>query len=244
MLVDRVRAEDKVDAEKLLRRRTSVGTVATVDTVGDTNPLAFSGTAGDVDRVAEEHIGVLAMHCLKSIFIVTNRPQIYVATGALLKFIFERVQQAESIILQFDGKHSQDEGWATKIYSLIARWAPVQDRYTILVAALDTLARLPLQDQSLDQHIVLVAMISSLLRSDVNLIGLSVMDVLLGLIKQMKKLLQLPRSTPGTEAVMTRKLNSILHPSPDPSARISCNGWKVAWVISPPTSIIRTRFRT
>ena len=47
----------------------------------------------------------------------------------------------------------------------------------------------------------LAAMVGSLLRSDINLIGLSVMDVLLGLIKQMRKLFQLQLSdTPDDSA--------------------------------------------
>ena len=212
MLLHRVQAEEKVDTEKLLRRRTSVGTVATVNTVdtsGDANPLAISGTAGEADQMAEENIGVLAMQCLKSIFVVPNRTQIYSATGALLKFILERVKQGEDVLIRSESGNTRDGGWATTLYSFIARWAPVQDRYTILVVALDTLTRMPIQDQNLEQHIVLTTMIGSLLRSDTNLIGLSVIDVLLRLIKHMKRLLQLPRSGSSGDKSITDEKDAV-----------------------------------
>ncbi|CAM1502180.1 Fc.00g041640.m01.CDS01 [Cosmosporella sp. VM-42] len=201
ILVQRVEEGEKVDSEKLLRRRTSVATVATVDTAGDPNPVALSGTALDVDKLAEEDIGVLAMQCLKSIFLVQNRSQIHGATVSLLKFIIERVNQGESVVTLHQNRE-HDSGWAIDMYNIISRWAPVQDRYVILVAALDTLLRIPAREDSLEQQIVLTTMMGSLLRSDVNLIGLSVMDVLLGLIKQMRKLFEL-RSSPTQSEDLT-----------------------------------------
>lgn len=174
----------KSDMEKPLKRRTSI---ATVDTAGDTNPLAMTGTALDVDKLAEEDIGVLALECLKSIFVIPNRSQIHGATVSLLNFTLERVAGGESVV-KLDRNRARDSGWAISIYNIISRWAPMQDRYIILVAALDTLLRVQIQDQTLQQQMALTAMMGSLLRSDVNLIGLSVMDVLLGLIKQIRKL--------------------------------------------------------
>ncbi|KAF5674981.1 efr3 [Fusarium heterosporum] len=192
-LHQRLKTEEKVDAEKQIRRRTSIATVGT-DGGNDPNPVALSGTAGDVDRLAEEEVAVLAMQCLKSIFIIPTRAQIHGATISLLGFIQERVSQGESVVELHDNRE-RDNGWAISIYSIISRWAPVQDRYTILVAALETLLRIPVQDSTLDQQIALVTIMSSLLRSDVNLIGLSIMDVLLGLIKQMRKLFRLRTPT-------------------------------------------------
>lgn len=190
LLLERVQMEEKSDAEKMLRRRTSVATVRTTETPPDANPLAFSGTALDVDKVAEEDIGVLATQCLKSIFVVPNRAQVHAATVALLKFISQRVAQGEVVVTREDGT-DRDAGWAIKMYGIVARWAPVQDRYVILLAALETMMKTPLKEDTLRQHLTLTAMMQSLLRSDTNLIGLSVMDVLLGLVKQIKKLLQL-----------------------------------------------------
>lgn len=199
VLLQRVQMEEKVDSERLLRRRTSVATVGTHDT-GEQHPAAFSGTATDADRLVEEDIGVLAMQCLKSIFVMPNRAQIHAATAALLKFAFEKINQGERIVeLSDSGKH--DSGWALTIYNLISRWAPVQDRYVILVVAMETLIRNPIKDDKLDHQMALISIIGSLLRSDVNLIGLSVMDVLLGLVKQMRKLFH-PVSGPGQVASM------------------------------------------
>ncbi|TPX10652.1 uncharacterized protein E0L32_008386 [Thyridium curvatum] len=192
VLLQRVQMEEKVDSDKLLRRRTSVATVRTAEgATGDTNPIALSGTAMDVDKLAEEDIGVLAMQCLKQLFVAPNRAQVRFSTVYLLRFIEERVIQEETLV-KTDNNTGRDGGWAVKMFGLIAQWAPVQDRFMILVTTLDTMLRMPLTDETLPQHIVLTAMIGSLLRSDVNLIGLSVMDVLIGLIQHMRRLVQMP----------------------------------------------------
>lgn len=190
VMLHRSQMEEKADAGPL-KRRTSIATVRTAETAGDTNPIALSGSALDVDKLAEEDIGVLAMQCLKQIFVVPNRTQIYAATLALLSFIEERVSVGDPV-LKTHANSGKDSGWAIKIFSLVSQWAPVQDRYTILVTTLDNLVKRPLVDENLDQHIVLAAMIGSLLRSEVNLIGLSVMDVLLNLIAHMRRLVQMP----------------------------------------------------
>ncbi|KAI8282125.1 Protein EFR3 [Colletotrichum sp. SAR 10_98] len=196
-ILGRIRMEEKVQTEKL-RRRTSVATQGTGET-GEANPIALTGTAMDVDKLAEEDVGVLALQCLKQIFITPNRPQIHSATAALFQFIEKRVANGDSVV-KTDEKSAKDHGWAISVYDTVARWAPVQDRYVILVTALDHLVKAPVKDDNLKIHLVLTAMIGSLLRSDVNLIGLSAMDVLLGLIQHMKKLIQLPGGLSKGEA--------------------------------------------
>ncbi|KOS21984.1 Protein EFR3 [Escovopsis weberi] len=208
MLVQRMELEEKVDSERLhSRRRNSVATTGTNEAGGDANNLAAAGTVENVDKLAEEDVGILAMQCLKSIFVVPNRAQIYNATTALIKFIAERVALAENII-KLDEK-GRDAGWAISLYSIIARWAPVQDRYVILVSALDNLTHTSMKGDTLNQHWALTAMIESLLRSDINLIGLSVMDVLLGLIKQIRKLFQLTNMGASTQSLASDKTNGL-----------------------------------
>jgi protein EFR3 len=191
VLLQRTQMEEKIDAERLLRRRTSIATVRTVDTAGDTNPIALSGTAFDVDKLAEEDIGVLAMQCLKQIFVVPNRNQIHSATLALMRFVEERVKQDEPVV-KTNPNTGKDSGWAIKMLDFVARWTPVQDRYIIITTTMDMLVQRPVEEENLPLHLALTATIGSLLRSDVNMIGLSVMDILLGFIQHMKKVLQLP----------------------------------------------------
>jgi hypothetical protein len=187
-LLQRVNVEAKVDSERLLRRRTSIATAGTADT-SEAHPEPFAGSPTDADRLVEEETGVLAMQCLKSIYIGPNRAQIHTATAALLRFTLNKIDQGAQVVeLAETGK--DDSGWALTMYNLISRWTPVQDRYVILVTAMETLVRTPLKDEKMDHHLTLIAIVGSLLRSDVNLIGLSVMDVLLGLVKQMKRLFQ------------------------------------------------------
>ncbi|KAK4042124.1 hypothetical protein C8A01DRAFT_14208 [Parachaetomium inaequale] len=189
ILHQRAEMEEKLGGA-LLRRRTSVATVQTAESESNTNPIALADTAVDMDKLAEEDTGVLAMECLRQIFVATNRSHVHAATVALLKFIQERVGQQEDVVrTDSDGR---DSGWAVKMFLLAARWAPVADRFTILVTAMDALAQQPLTDDTLRQHIVLAAMIGALLRSDINLIGLSVMDVLVQFIAHIRKVVQMP----------------------------------------------------
>ncbi|ESZ98518.1 hypothetical protein SBOR_1180 [Sclerotinia borealis F-4128] len=189
ILQQRAETEEHMGTDKsLLKRRTSNATVRTVDTAGE-NSTALSGTTADADKLAEENIGVLAMQCLKQIFVVNNRSQIHGAATAVLKFISDRVTQQESVIE--NGPIENCKGWAPRIFEMIARWTPVQDRYVILVTAMDSLVRTDQVEATLMQQLVLATMVDSLLKSDINLIGLSVMDVLLGLIQHILIVLQL-----------------------------------------------------
>ncbi|CAK7234455.1 plasma membrane localization protein [Sporothrix bragantina] len=190
VLLDRAETEENDDPEHQPKRRNSVATVRTADTAGDTNPIALSGTAMDVDKLAEQDIGVLAMLCLKQIFISSSRSLIHYATLALLDFVKDRIEQGEAVVRT--SPSSREGGWSVKICGLLLRWAPVQERYIILITVMDALARTPLTDETLDHHIALTTMVSSLLRSEASLIGLSVMDVLLGFIQHIKKLVQMP----------------------------------------------------
>ncbi|KAK4240109.1 protein EFR3 [Achaetomium macrosporum] len=189
VLHQRAEMEEKLGGA-LLRRRTSVATVQTAESELNANPIALADTAVDMDKLAEEDTGVLAMECIRQIFVGPNRSQVQAATVALLKFIQERVSQQEDVVRT--DTNGRDSGWAIKMFLLAARWAPVADRFTILVTSMDALAQHPLTDETLRQHIVLAAMIGALLRSDINLIGLSVMDVLLQLIAHIRRLVQMP----------------------------------------------------
>lgn len=194
VLLRRANMEEKVSTEHLLKRRNSTATARTAEADDDPNPIALSGSAGDVEKMEEEDTGVLAIQCLKQIFVVPNRSQLNTATTALLRFIEERINQDETVVKTNNG---YDRGWAIKMFGLIARWAPMQERYVILVTTMDAMIRTQLKDDTLRHHLALTAMIGSLLRSDVNLIGLSVMDVLLGLIQHMKRLVHMPGDPTG-----------------------------------------------
>ena len=85
----------------------------------------------------------------------------------------------------------KSSSWATKLFELCATWTPVQDRFILMVTAVETLVRLPLREADLTQHLLYTHIINHILRSDLNLIGLSIMDVLLSLIQQILRILQL-----------------------------------------------------
>ncbi|KAJ1335947.1 protein EFR3 [Microdochium nivale] len=204
VLLQRANLEEKTDTTAPLRRRTSISTTQTSETGGDTNPVALSGSTNEIDRLAEQDVGVLAMQCLKQIFVVPNRAQVSGATRALIEFINDRLQQNE-VVIKSHPHTGQDKGWAVTIFGLVARWAPVQDRYVIIITAMDVLSKTQATAENVKLQNVLLAVVGSLLRSDVNLIGLSIMDVLLGLLQLLKKVMRTRGISKTIETAETEK---------------------------------------
>ncbi|KAF1844524.1 uncharacterized protein K460DRAFT_286584 [Cucurbitaria berberidis CBS 394.84] len=176
--------KDEHEKELALRRRHSVQTARTEDDDGG-DPLAASGTTEDADKLAEEEVGVLALQALRNIFQGVNRGQLRLATSAVLKFVGTHVQAPQHPI------GNDSDNWATTLMAVICAWAPVQDRYAILVGAVEALVRSPIVEDDLERQLVLATVIDHLLSSTINFIGLSVMDVLVGLISHTLLLLQL-----------------------------------------------------
>ncbi|KAI1628558.1 hypothetical protein EDD37DRAFT_12072 [Exophiala viscosa] len=195
-LQERAKTIDRLDGDLARKRRTSLTTITTVDTVDGDPATAVETTAG-ADKVAEEEVRALALRCLKQIFSVgigSTRGQTRLATALTLKFIASNSPPHTT-------PESADQGnWATSLFEAIARWTPVQDRFIILVTAMETLVRSPIVEGVLEKQLVLATLIDWLLSSSVNLIGLSVMDVLLGFIQHMLLLLQLGGPNPRIRA--------------------------------------------
>ena len=191
-LQQRAQTGEKADFESARKRRMSIATVATVDTV-EADPATASGTTADADKVAEDEVRVLAVRCLKQVFAAgtgSSRGQIRLATTLTLRFIALRNPPQTS--LTQDGQlRNRNGNWATSLIEAVARWTPVQDRFIIVVTAMETLVRSPVIESMLEMQLTLATMIDWLLSSSINLIGLSVMDVLLGFINHSLLLLQL-----------------------------------------------------
>jgi hypothetical protein len=193
-LQQRAKANERSEKESAVRRRMSVATVRTADTAPDTDPAAVSGTTADADRLAEEEVGVAVLQSLNQIFAANNRGQIRIATTAMLKFIAGEAAANQPGTGTGAGTGVRPDTlrtWATKLMETVALWTPVQDRFIILVTIMETLVRSPVTEENLEQQLLLVMLIDHLLKSTINMIGLSVMDVLLGLIQHILLLLQL-----------------------------------------------------
>ncbi|MCJ1474962.1 plasma membrane localization protein [Lambiella insularis] len=181
----RAEASDQSEKDLALKRRTSFATVRTFESVPDTNLAVLSGTAADADRIAQEELGVAAFQSLKQIFVANNRAQIRTATTAMLKFISSKASSRRPN----SGDIATD--WAIILLETVTTWTPVQDRFVILVTTMETLVRSPVTEGNLPQQLLLVTLVDKLLSSTINMIGLSIMDVLLGLIQHVLLLLQL-----------------------------------------------------
>ncbi|KAK8213616.1 plasma membrane localization protein [Zalaria obscura] len=177
--------EKEVEAEKeTFRHRQSLSTIRTTE---EGDPRAASGTAADMDKYAEEEAALLALQVLRTIFDTENRGLVRAATVCLLKYIAtQRPRTASS-----EKARTANNSWATTLFEIVCTWTPVQDRFVALFTAVETLIRSPIREDDLHNQLVLAQIVSHVLGSDVNLIGLSVMDVLLGLIQHILLVLQL-----------------------------------------------------
>lgn len=186
------------EKESSARVRPSMSTVRT--TASD--PRAAGGTAADADQLAEEEVGILAMQCLKSIFDVENRGQVRLATSCVLNFVATLSRgssSAEKSMMTPNGANP----WATTLVKMVCSWTPVQDRFIVLFMAVETLIRSPIVEEELGKQLVLAHIVGQVLASNINMIGLSVMDILLGLIQHVLLILQLGTTPPVLNGVGT-----------------------------------------
>ncbi|KAJ6258390.1 hypothetical protein Dda_6430 [Drechslerella dactyloides] len=163
--------------------RTSIGTI----------DGAMANTAADADKLEQQDIEFLALQSLKGIFELNNPAQLRFATQVLLSYMASKPNVAES--------------WMTRTIELVARWAPTQSRFLILVVILETLVACPMEEAELHKQLIYTQLISWLLSSTVNLVGLSVMDVLVAIVAKILQLLQLETkpSPPSSPKVVTEK---------------------------------------
>ncbi|KAF2640660.1 hypothetical protein P280DRAFT_426795 [Massarina eburnea CBS 473.64] len=209
-LADRENNQEEHEKEEGVRRRQSVSTAPPDEAEGD--PGAATGTTEEADKLAEEEVGVLALQALRHIFMGVNRGHIRLATSAVLTFIGNHAKPQEN------ASEMGISDWATTLMQMICGWASVQDRYMIMVFAVETLVRSPIVEEDLERQLVLANVIDNLLSSSINFIGLSVMDVLVGLISHTLLLLQL--GGPGTAIMPHHQQNTsvISEKASDPSS--------------------------
>lgn len=179
--------KEQVEKEQAYRRRQSISTVRTADD-GEADPIAALGTTADADKLAEQDVGIIALRALRRIFSGNNRGQLRLATSAVLKFMGSHVRPKD----HFESPSYFTLGsWPTNLFALLCTWVPVQDRFVILVTAMETLIRSPIVEGDLEKQFVLATVVGWMLSSNINFIGLSVMDVLVGLMQHISLLLQL-----------------------------------------------------
>ncbi|KAL8770208.1 MAG: hypothetical protein Q9209_004050 [Squamulea sp. 1 TL-2023] len=188
ILQQRLQATEVLDKESSLNRRTSNITVQTVEDRSRPGSATLSATADDADKLAEEEVGLQAQRSLKQIFLANNRAQIRMATASMIRFICSEFAQGPA---SEKGPSNQQRKWATALMEMVTKWTPVQDRFIILVAIVETLVRSPILEENLTKQLLLTTLVDTLLKSSINMIGLSVMDVLLGLVQHILLLLQL-----------------------------------------------------
>lgn len=199
---------EKKSLELAQKRRMSNATMPSIDEA-PADPANATETTADADKAAEDEVRVLAVRCLKQIFSVstgTSRAQVRLGTTLVLRYIAAKERPRPST--RPGSSDGSAHNWATTLFETIARWTPVQDRFIIVITTIETLVRSPVIEAILEKQLILASLIDWLLRSDINLIGLSVMDVLLRLIQHTLLLLQLgsrelasPPQPPGADTL-------------------------------------------
>jgi len=190
LLQYRENSNEQYEKEQLYKRRQSMNAPRNTIDSGQADPSTATGTTAYVDQRAEEEVGVLALRSLKQIFGADNRSQIRTGTTAILNFATTHSSPISRTKLAA-GEQSVQATWCADLFELICRKAPVQDRFVILVTAMENLIQSPIVEEDVERQLVLTGIIGKLLRSSINFIGLSVMDVLIGLIQHVLLLLQL-----------------------------------------------------
>ncbi|KAL8878819.1 MAG: hypothetical protein Q9198_003449 [Flavoplaca austrocitrina] len=189
ILQQRLHAMEALDKESPSKRRMSNATIQTVEDPSRPGSATLSATADDADRLAEEEVGLQAQRSLKQIFLANNRAQIRMATASMIRFIC--CESTWESARSEKAAPTQQRKWATALVDMVTKWTPVQDRFIILVTIMETLVRSPIIEENIAKQLLLTTLIDSLLKSSINMIGLSVMDVLLGLVQHILLLLQL-----------------------------------------------------
>ncbi|KAL8924817.1 MAG: hypothetical protein Q9172_002532 [Xanthocarpia lactea] len=189
ILQQQMQATEAFDKESAMKRRMSNTTIQTTEDRSRPGSATVSATADDADRLAEEEVGLQAQRSLQQIFLANNRAQIRMATASMIRFICSESAQGSAFLEK--SPSSQQQRWATALMEMVTKWTPVQDRFIILVTIVETLVRSPIVEENLTKQLLLTTLVDSLLRSSINMIGLSVMDVLLGLVQHILLLLQL-----------------------------------------------------
>lgn len=179
-------------------RRMSVNTVHTVDTA-EGDPELAAQSAADADRKAEMGARLLALRCLEQTIVSgSNRGQIRIAVTVILQFISSKgFPQSEKRARIIEGKSGN---WATSLIELIANWCPVQVRFIILITAMEILHNTSPKEDALESSFTILSVVDWLLRSSVNMIGLSVMDILFGLMHYASDILSPPERTGSAES--------------------------------------------
>ncbi|KAF2223729.1 hypothetical protein BDZ85DRAFT_113374 [Elsinoe ampelina] len=166
------------------------------DENGDARAAQF--TVDEADRLADQEASLLALRCLKSVFTFENRALTRVATSSVLRFVVAHRPNP----IKFEQRQSEDgeDQWAVQLFKAICVWTPVQDRFVAIFAAVEMLVQSSIVEDDLYRQLLLTRIISKLLASDINLIGLSVMDVLLGLLQHILKILRTGANTASPDS--------------------------------------------
>jgi hypothetical protein len=201
------------DRLKKLNRRMSVAasrTFSGMQESGEADPRAAEGSAQDADNLEEEEVGVLAISCLRAIFQTQNRAQTRGAALVFLKYVSDEQDRLSPRPATENLVGLPFTEWATTIFRMITSWTPVQERFILLITAVETLRQSPLQNTDLRANLLYADLIDAVLRSQLNLIGLSVMDVLLGLLDQLQRVAALTASSTEQKQIASSLLKQRL----------------------------------
>lgn len=129
-----------------------------------------------------------------------NRQESAIAAMGCMRVILEannamRTRDTTSCIIDciISAKPPAMEQWAAALIEIVSRWTPLTIRFTILITCIDKLEQTPMENIESKTHMTTI--ISKLLSSNVNFMGLSVMDILESLLMQITKYLRVHKAS-------------------------------------------------
>jgi hypothetical protein len=150
-------------------------------------------TAVPLDLNPDQQLLYKSLQTLRHIVETTSTNILKMATRAVLEFILE---------------HNSSTAWASELLEVIAIWVPVQTRFAVLTELVDELVILPITN--IPNQMVVIRLITSLLSSNVTMIGLSVIDILRTLLQHEYHLLQSGEPQPALEQLVEALKESIV----------------------------------
>lgn len=133
----------------------------------DRDVEAASQTAEMADRLREEDVGISAVTCLRQLFEpgVSSRSQLRETVLAMESFITRMI-----VPIGFERIGS----WADTLFQTVCSWAAVQDRFVILVRAINLME----SEREMNKSIILAGVVAAMLNSDTTYVGLGVVDAM------------------------------------------------------------------
>lgn len=146
---------------------------------------------------SDDEIASECLLALREYFETNGLVNLLSLTRSMKLFLFQNLKTSSNIMISYNE-------WASSLYQLIIRWVNMQSRFLVMLNLIQELYNASdSNNRGLDDQILVSFIVADILHSDINLIGLSTLDIL-------KDLLNLQFSAVLTSNIENDKLSLLL----------------------------------